>query len=97
MTEFVDAYDTRTGRKLPHLVPEARLDHPVWGRYLARTPRSKAPAATTSAASLIQTSAAPVAGSPVNTIPVNTIPVDTTSAPQVGDDDKENSRAEDDR
>lgn len=39
---FVRAYDSRTGQKLEHLVPERHIDHPVLGKHLSRTPRSKA-------------------------------------------------------
>ncbi len=44
MAKFVPAYDTRTGKKLPHFVPpEHHIDHPVIGRFLSRTPpRAKA-------------------------------------------------------
>lgn len=39
---LVRAYDTRTGRKLEHPVPEEWIDHPRIGRYLSKTPRQKA-------------------------------------------------------
>lgn len=39
---FVYAYDTRTGEKLAHQVPEHWLDHPTLGKNLSRTPRQKA-------------------------------------------------------
>lgn len=42
MTKFVDAYDTRTGTKLPYLVPEHWIKHPVLGKHLSQTPRSRA-------------------------------------------------------
>ncbi len=35
---FINAYDTRTGQKLPYLVPERHVDHPVLGRNLSRFP-----------------------------------------------------------
>ncbi|EFQ82703.1 hypothetical protein HMPREF0063_11912 [Aeromicrobium marinum DSM 15272] len=35
---FVDAYDTKTGKKLPYLVPEHHIDHPVLGKRIARIP-----------------------------------------------------------
>lgn len=41
MARFVDAYDTRTGTKLPYLVPEHWIKHPVLGKHLSQTPRSK--------------------------------------------------------
>lgn len=48
---FVEAYDRRTGAKLPHLVPERFIGHPIIGPHLAKTPRQKAeehtPAPTT--------------------------------------------------
>lgn len=37
---FVAAYDKRTGVK--HSVPEHWLNHPVLGKNLSRTPKSKA-------------------------------------------------------
>lgn len=37
---FVAAYDKRTGVK--HSVPEHWVDHPVLGKNLSRTPKSKA-------------------------------------------------------
>lgn len=39
---FVDAYSTKTGKKLPNPVPEHYLDHPVLGRDLSRLPSRKA-------------------------------------------------------
>ncbi len=84
MSDFVEAYDTRTGRKLPGLVPRSRLSHPVWGRHLSATPsaaRRQTP----------QISPVPAAETPV--IPVIR-PVDTTNAPLAGDDEKENPDAE---
>lgn len=39
---LIDAYDKRTGDKLPHRVTEAAVDHPVLGEHLSRTPRQKA-------------------------------------------------------
>lgn len=53
---LVQAYDTRTGDKLPHLVRDAAVSHPVLGKHLSLTPRQKAaekkaaPAATAPAA-----------------------------------------------
>lgn len=35
---LVDAYDTRTGKKLAHLVPEHLIGHPVLGPNLSRLP-----------------------------------------------------------
>lgn len=35
---LVDAYDTRTGKKLAHLVPEHLIGHPVLGSNLSRIP-----------------------------------------------------------
>lgn len=39
---LVTAYDTRTGEKLPHQVPEHWIGHPRLGAHLSRTPRQKA-------------------------------------------------------
>lgn len=39
---LVPAYDTRTGEKLPHQVPEHWIGHPRLGAHLSRTPRQKA-------------------------------------------------------
>lgn len=39
---FVDAYNTRTGKKLPYLVPEHHFDHPILGRNISRLPSQKA-------------------------------------------------------
>lgn len=38
---LVDAYDTRTGKKLPYLVPEHHFDHPIFGRHISRLPSQK--------------------------------------------------------
>ena len=40
MTDFITAYDTRTGKVLPNPVPRKWLTHPTIGRYLAETPLS---------------------------------------------------------
>lgn len=58
---FVPAYDTRTGKKLPHHVPEHHLDHPRLGKHLARTPRGKSAGAKAAKAA---TTDAPAAGDP---------------------------------
>lgn len=42
MSKFVPAYDTRTGRKLPHHIPEHYFDDPVLGKHVRRTPRNAA-------------------------------------------------------
>lgn len=42
MSRFLPAYDPRTGRKLPHYVPEHWFDHPVIGKTVRRTPKSAA-------------------------------------------------------
>ena len=39
---LVDAYDTKTGKKLPYQVPEHHIDHPVLGRRLSKTPSQRA-------------------------------------------------------
>jgi len=39
---MVPAYDSRTGRKMPHHVPEHWFDHPVLGKHVRRTPRNAA-------------------------------------------------------
>lgn len=40
-TRFVDAYNTRTGRKLPHLVPEHFVTELAAITGLSATPRGK--------------------------------------------------------
>lgn len=35
---FVNAYDPVTGKKLPYLVPEHHIDHPLLGQRLERLP-----------------------------------------------------------
>lgn len=47
---MVPAYSTRTGRKLPHFIPEAWFDHPVLGQHVRRTPRNAAANRTTTQA-----------------------------------------------
>lgn len=47
---FVDAYDKRTGKKLPHRVPESHLR--IFSEVLSPTPRHKA---RTKAASAVDT------------------------------------------
>jgi hypothetical protein len=42
---LVEAYSTTTGKKLPYLVPEDHIDHPVLGERLSRLP-SQAKAVT---------------------------------------------------
>lgn len=42
MSRFLPAYDPRTGRKLPHYVPEHWFNHPVIGKTVRRTPKSAA-------------------------------------------------------
>lgn len=39
---LVDAYNTKTGDKLPYLVPEDHIDHPVLGANLSRLPSQRA-------------------------------------------------------
>lgn len=39
---LIDAYDTRTGKKVPHRVPEHFVGHPALGPHLSKTPRQKA-------------------------------------------------------
>ena len=39
---LVEAYDTRTGKKLPNRVPAKAVGDPVVGPHLSLTPRSKA-------------------------------------------------------
>lgn len=39
---LVDAYDTRTGKKLPHRVRREAVGDPVVGPHLSLTPRAKA-------------------------------------------------------
>lgn len=38
---LVNAYNTRTGKKVPHQVPEHWIDHPRIGKHLSRTPSGK--------------------------------------------------------
>ena len=47
---FVAAYSKKTGKKLPYLVPEHHLDHPVLGRNLSRLPSAKKKASRKKAA-----------------------------------------------
>lgn len=35
---FIEAYNTETGKKLPYLVPEHHIDHPLLGANLSRLP-----------------------------------------------------------
>lgn len=35
----IDAYDAKTGAKLPHPIPEHWLAHPVLGKTFRKTPR----------------------------------------------------------
>jgi hypothetical protein len=35
---LVEAYSTTSGKKLPYLVPEEHIDHPVLGERLSRLP-----------------------------------------------------------
>ena len=39
---LIEAYNKHTGEKLPHLVPEKWVGHPVFGPSLSKTPRQKA-------------------------------------------------------
>lgn len=39
---LVDAYDKKTRAKLPYLVPEHYIDHPLLGVNLSRLPSQKA-------------------------------------------------------
>lgn len=57
---LIDAYDKRTGRKLPQRVPEHFIGHPVLGEHLSKTPRQKA--ADTRKAAPAATPKAPAAG-----------------------------------
>lgn len=41
---LVPAYDARTGKKLPQLVPDHWFDHPVLKRGIRRAPKSAATA-----------------------------------------------------
>lgn len=52
MSTLVDAYDTRTGEKLPHRVRRAAVGHPAIAPHLSLTPpsRTKKKAATEAAA-----------------------------------------------
>lgn len=38
---MLPAWDKRTGKKLPYLVPESHFDHPVFSRVLLRRPPKK--------------------------------------------------------
>lgn len=49
---FVEVYDTRTGDKLPNPVPPHHVTHPVLGRHLSLTPRTKADQSGLSAGSV---------------------------------------------
>ena len=62
---FVAAYSKKTGKKLPYLVPEHHLDHPVLGRNLSRLPSAKKKASRKKAAEQadpVTTTEAPAAG-----------------------------------
>lgn len=39
---LIEAYDTRTGERLPYLVPEHFVGHPALGPHMSKTPRQKA-------------------------------------------------------
>ena len=72
---FVNAYDTTTGQKLPYLVPEHHIDHPILGRNLSRFPSQQKQARKKAAPSR--------AARPSSTTPS---PVDNPQeAPAVGD------------
>lgn len=69
---LVQAYDTRTGEKLPHRVRDTAVNHPVLGKHLSMTPRQKAgkraaskqsvPVATTPEAAPVAETDTPAAG-----------------------------------
>lgn len=61
---FVAAYSKKTGKKLPYLVPEHHLDHPVLGRNLSRLPSAKKASRKKAAkqADPVTTTEAPAAG-----------------------------------
>lgn len=59
---FVAAYSKKTGKKLPYLVPEHHLDHPVLGRSLSRLPSAKARKKAAEQADPVTTTEAPAAG-----------------------------------
>lgn len=56
---LVEAYDTRTGKKLPNRVPAKAVGDPVVGPHLSLTPRQKAAKKAGSSAESTET---PVAG-----------------------------------
>lgn len=74
---FVAAYDTETGKKLPYLVPERHIDHPVLGARLSRLPSRKKARKTDAPPATLATESS---DNPVD-IPTN--------APAVGDNKKE--------
>ena len=39
---LIEAYNKHTGEKLPHLVPEKWVGHPVFGPNLSKAPRHNA-------------------------------------------------------
>lgn len=59
---MVPAYDRRTGRKLPHYVPEHWFDHPVLGKHVRRTPRNAAANQKKAEDQAAATTQAPAAG-----------------------------------
>ena len=71
------AYSKRTGKKLPHLVPDHWFDHPVLGRDIRRSPSASAPKKTprTFRRAATQVEA--------------TAPAETPQTPASGDDQKE--------
>ncbi|GAA1992909.1 hypothetical protein GCM10009718_33290 [Isoptericola halotolerans] len=59
---LVDAYDNRTGKKLPNRVPAKAIGHPVVGPHLSRTPRSKAAGKKAAPSAPAKSTETPVAG-----------------------------------
>lgn len=61
---FVAAYSKKTGKKLPYLVPEHHLDHPVLGQSISRLPSAKKATRKKAAekADPVTTTEAPAAG-----------------------------------
>lgn len=80
---LVDAYDTKTGKKLPYLVPEEHIDHPVLGKRLSRLPSDQSQTESRSRRSGRRT---PKPVEPVTQTPdVTTGSEDTIQTPDAGD------------
>ncbi|MFC5676071.1 hypothetical protein [Aeromicrobium endophyticum] len=107
---LVEAYSTTTGKKLPYLVPEDHLDHPVLGANKSRLPSQAAAVTVASLREEIKTRNAdrdeadriPSSGNKAELVAAlaaddarpPTDPVNPTQTPAPGDENKENPHAE---